>query len=244
MINGYAATGADWDPMLLGKLARDFNLLCPDNRGMGRSDLGEREVTISLLADDQVSLLDALELERVDVAGWSMGGFVAQELAATHPERVRNLTLLATDAGGPEAILGEQEAMARLYDHSGTPREQASRLIELLFPPGVAEEADASFGEVVATARAALSPLALTAQEEAMRAWYEEPGERRLAAIDAPTLVMAGAKDVVIPAANAEVLATSIAGARLERFPDGGHAFIAQEAPAVAGLIREFIGGH
>jgi 3-oxoadipate enol-lactonase len=241
MVNGYAATGADWDPMLLGKLARDFTLLCPDNRGMGGSDLGEKRMTIAHLAADQVALLDALEIERADVAGWSMGGFVAQELAAAHPERVGNLVLLATDPGGPDAVLGGHEEMARLYDHGGTPREQATRLISLLFPPGVAEDVDAQFGEAVAEARAALSAAALTAQEEAMHAWYEAPASPRLEGIRAPTLVMAGERDVVIPAVNSEALAASISSARLERFPGAGHAFIAQEAPAVASLIRDFL---
>jgi hypothetical protein len=63
------------------------------------------------------------------------------------------------------------EAWARLTDHSGTPREQATRLISLLFPPELAEEIDRQFGAIVAEARAGLSPAALAAQETAMEAW-------------------------------------------------------------------------
>lgn len=238
MINGYAATGADWDPSLISSLASAFSLICPDNRGTGSSDLGTEGMSISLLAGDAVSLLDGLGLARVHVAGWSMGGFVAQELAASFPDRVGGLVLAATDPGGYEAVLAEAEVTARLYDCAGTPREQAMRLIELLFPAGLAEQIDAEFGEVVAAAREELSPATLRAQEQAIAAWHSGLSDRRLNAIAAPTLVMAGCDDVVIPAVNAEILAGKISGARQELYAGAGHGFIAQEADRVAVSIR------
>ncbi len=241
IVNGYAATGADWDPMLLGKLARRHTVICPDNRGLGRSDLGAGPLTVKRMAEDALRVVDALGLERAAVAGWSMGGFVAQQLAASHPDRVERLVLLATDPGGPGAKLGAPAQMARLFDHGGTPREQASRLISLLFPPPVAERVDAQFGAAVASARAALSEVALADQEAAMAKWYEEPAESRLAAIVAPTLVMAGELDVVIPPANSRALAGAIGAARLETYAGAGHGFIAQDAPAVAGAIADFL---
>jgi pimeloyl-ACP methyl ester carboxylesterase len=173
-----------------------------------------------------------------------MGGFVAQQLAAGNPERVAALVLMATDAGGPDAVLPEPADAERLFDHSGTPREQATRLIGLLFPPPLAEQIDERFGGVVAEARAALSAEVLDAQERAMVAWHEAPSAARLAAIAAPTLVMAGELDIVIPAANSSLLATAIAGAELRTFPGAGHAFMAQEAPAVATAIRDFAETH
>jgi hypothetical protein len=74
--------------------------------------------------------------------------------------------LLATDPGGPEAV-ADPAVWARLCDHSGTPREQATRLISLLFPPPLAAQIDREFGEVVAEARAGLSTRMLMAQEPA-----------------------------------------------------------------------------
>jgi pimeloyl-ACP methyl ester carboxylesterase len=241
LVNGYAATGADWDPAFIAGLAEAFDVICPDNRGMGGSDLGAGPMTVDRLVEDLVDLLDALEIERAAVAGWSMGGFVAQALAAAHPSRVGGLVLLATAAAGPGSVSADPAVTDRLFDHSGTPREQASRLIGLLFPEGVAEEIDAEFGEVVAAARAALSPVALAAQEELIRRWHREPADLSLAAIGAPTLAMAGEEDVVIPPGNATLLASSIAGAQLELFPGAGHAFIAQEAQRASGSIREFL---
>jgi pimeloyl-ACP methyl ester carboxylesterase len=244
MVNGYAATGVDWDPILLGKLARRFTVVCPDNRGTGSSPPAEGELGIASMAADLLGVFDELGAERAPVVGWSMGGFVAQELAARHPERVSVLILMATDPGGPAAVMAEAEATARLFDHSGTPREQATRLLGLLFAERVAQEVDAQVGDVVAAARAKLSPEALGAQERAMAAWYEEPSDRRSAAIAAPTLVMAGEDDIVIPAANAPLLAEAIEGAQLRTFPGAGHGFIAQEAPSVAGAIADFVNEH
>ncbi|HEY5051779.1 MAG TPA: alpha/beta hydrolase [Solirubrobacterales bacterium] len=241
LINGYAATRADWDPAFLAALAENFNVLRPDNRGIGDSDLGPGEMTISRLATDMVKLLDALEIERAGVVGWSMGGFIAQELAATRPERVSALALLATDPGGPGATLADPAATVRLYDRGGTPREQATRLINLLFPADLAKRFDAEFGEIVAAARAALSPVALLAQEEAMSRWHAESDGSRLAAIVAPTFVMAGDEDEVIPPGNSGTLSAAIADARLELFPGAGHAFIAQAPERVAALIGEFV---
>jgi len=153
LVNGYAATGADWDPAFIAGLAEAFDVLCPDNRGMGGSDLGAGPMTVDRLVEDLVDLLDALEIERAAVAGWSMGGFVAQALAAAHPSRVGGLVLLATAAAGPGSVSADPAVTARLFDHSGTPREQASRLIGLLFPEGIAEEIDAEFGEGRSLAR-------------------------------------------------------------------------------------------
>lgn len=243
LVNGYAATGGDWDPALLTELGRSFEVICPDNRGVGGSELGEDELTVAGMAADLEALLDALGLERAPAIGWSMGGFVAQALVRRAPGRVTVLGLLSTDPGGAEAVLTDPAAWARLIDHSGTPREQASRLIALLFPPELAPEIDRQFGEVVAAARAGLSPATLAAQEQAMAAWHAHPlGGAPIAADSPPVLVAHGSEDVVIPAANAERLAARWPGARIELFAGGGHAFMAQEPQRLAELLVSFAG--
>jgi len=241
LINGYAATSADWDPTLLQALGRSFRLICPDNRGVGGSQLGDpSQLTVEAMASDFESLLDALELERAVVAGWSMGSYVAQRLALRSPARIEALVLLASAPGGPTAASAEPEVWERLTDHSGTPREQATRLISLLFPPDVAAQIDQQFGEVVAAARAQLSHETLAAQERALRAWHDEP--QPLPDSDAPSpLVICGSEDVVIPPQNADALAARWPGTRVERIAGGGHAVMAQQPELVARLIVDFI---
>jgi pimeloyl-ACP methyl ester carboxylesterase len=252
LINGYAATGADWDPTFLTALAESFEVICPDNRGVGGSALGEEELTIEGMAADCEALLDALGVERLPVVGWSMGGFVAQRLAARAPNRVAALALLATDPGGPDAVLASAEAWTRLIDHTGTPREQASRLISLLFPPQLAAEIDRQFGEVVAEARASLSPVTLRAQEAAMEAWHAQPSADAFAGIAAdgdagdqpakpPVLIAHGELDEVIPAGNAELLSPRWPDAVVDRLPGCGHALMAQEPQRLSELIHALV---
>ena len=235
LLNGYAATSADWDPGFLDALGLLFDVIASDSRGMGGTPLGDEEITIPLLAGDALDLLDQRGVERATVAGWSMGGYVAQQLAAEAPDRVTGLALLATDTGA-EAEL-DPGIWDRLTDHSGEPIEQARRLLELLFPPDFAAHVFDEFGEVVAQARASLDPAALTAQEAAMDAWHASQSAGRLAAIQAPTVVLAGAEDVVIPPDNSRLLAEGIAGARLELFQGCGHALMAQRPDRCAELI-------
>ena len=178
LLNGYAATGADWDPGFLGALAAHFRVICPDNVGLGRSALadGEEVGGVAGMTADMVALLDALEIERAAVVGWSMGGFVAQSLVREAPERVaRARPDLHPHRRPRQRQRARPEVWRRLIDHSGTPREQATRLISLLFPPDRAAEADERFGDLVAAARAELPERVLFMQEEALVEWHGRP---------------------------------------------------------------------
>jgi 3-oxoadipate enol-lactonase len=241
LVNGYAATASDWDPDLISALASSFQVICPDHRGMGGSDLGDpAHLTIGGMAADLERLLDALEIDRAWVAGWSMGGFVTQRLSTRAPGRVEAMALLSTDPGGSAATRAEPGVWTLLTDRSGTPREQASRLISLLFPPSLAPDIDNRFGEMVAAARAQLSPAALSAQESAMEDWYGE--ERPSPGATAPrTVAVCGAEDVVIPPENSDALGALWPDCRVERIAGAGHAFMAQEPEWTANLLENFL---
>jgi 3-oxoadipate enol-lactonase len=243
LVNGYAASSADWDPTLLAALADSYELICPDNRGTGESELGAAgELSVDAMAGDLEQLLEHLGIERTALVGWSMGGFVAQRLALRAPQHVSAMVLLASAPGGPTAVLAEPHTWAMLIDHTGTPREQATRLISLLFPPDVAPAIDEQFGEIVATARATLSVPALEAQERVLVAWHDEAPQ--LPGSDSPpVLAICGSDDVVIPPQNSELLATFWPRARSECIAGGGHAFMAQQPERVATLIAGFLGG-
>lgn len=244
LVNGYSATSEGWDPRFVSALAQSFEVICPDNRGMGRSQLGELDgpLTVGAMAADLMALLGALKIDRLPVAGWSMGGFVAQALALRAPDCVEALVLLSTNPGGAAAVAADRAAIEQLVDHSGTPREQATRLLALLFPPGVAAEMDRSVGDLVAAARAELSPAALQAQQAAMIAWATTEPPHPQADSRLPVLAVAGSEDVVIPPENLDRLAARWPGCRVEKFEGGGHSFMAQEPKRLAGLITSFLG--
>ncbi len=241
LVNGYAATGADWDPTFLAELGRTHRVICAENRGLGGPELGEALLTVDLMAADLEALLDELGIECAPVVGWSMGGFVAQRLTERSPARVSALALISTDSGGPDAVAASPGAWARLVDHSGTPRQQATRLISLLFPPPLAAEIDRQFGEVVAAARARLPVAVLSAQEAAMEAWHREERQPPEVGEGLPVVVLHGDADVVIPCANAEPLRSRWPGAGLETFAGCGHAVMAQEPQRVAAAIRALL---
>ena len=168
-----------------------------------------------------------------------MGGFIAQRLAVRAPARVETLTLLGTDGGGPTSVPAEPDAWAQLTDHSGTFRQQASRLIELLFPPPIAPMIDQAFGDIMAETRATLSLDALHAQERAMAVWHADPQPRPDPATAPRVLVLSGDLDRVIPPENDAVLAAIWPTCAIERF-GGAHAFFALEGPQVAERIVSF----
>jgi pimeloyl-ACP methyl ester carboxylesterase len=244
LITGYSGAATGWDPQFLAALGRSFEVICPDNRGIGGSELGDLDepLTVEAMAADVEALLDAREIDRPPVAGWSMGGFIAQALAARAPARVEALVLLATNPGGAASVPADPDAIARLTDHSGTPREQATRLIELLFPPAVAADFDRSIGDLVAEARAELSPAALRAQQGALSTWNGVEPPHPADGPPLPVLAASGTEDAVIRPENSDRLAAHWHNCRVEYFESCGHAFMAQEPERLAELIISFLG--
>jgi pimeloyl-ACP methyl ester carboxylesterase len=241
VLNGFGATSADWDPSFIDRLASSNELILLDNRGIGSSTDDRKPFGIAQLADDAARVVETLCFERASVLGWSMGGFVAQTLALQDPERVNKLILLSTDAGGTDADLASAAVWSQLIDTSGTPHAQAHRLLLLLFPSEFAESIYRQFGDIVAAARARLSPDLVNRQAAAMDAWHRDGVGNRLREISGPVLIATGTEDVVIPSSNALKLVSAIPNAWLAQFPGGGHAFMAQYPRPVADLINCFL---
>ena len=241
VLNGFAATNADWDPSFIDGLASSNELILVDNRGIGASTDDGKPFDIARLADDASHVIDALGFEHTSVLGWSMGGFIAQTLALEHPNRVNNLILLSTDAGGSDADLASPDVRSQLIDMSGTPHEQARRLLSLLFPSDVAESIYRQFDDIVAAARARLSPALVDRQAAAMDAWHHNRVSNRLREITQLALLATASEDIVIPPSNALKLVDTIPGAWLAQFPRGGHAFMAQYPRPLADLINCFL---
>jgi len=241
ILNGFGATSADWDPAFIDRLTSSHELILLNNRGIGGSTDDGRPFDIAKLAADAARVIETLGIEHASVMGWSMGGFIAQALALNYADRVDKLVLLSTDSGGIEADLASPDVWSELIDTSGTPNEQARRLLFLLFPNDVAESFYRQFGEIVAAARAQLPVELLNRQSAAMDAWHRNGVASRLREIRVPVLIAAGTEDIVVPASNALKLVNAIPGAWLAQFPHGGHAFVAQYPQSLADLINSFL---
>lgn len=241
VLNGFGATSADWDPSFIDALASSHELILLNNRGIGGSTDDGQPFDIAKLAADAAHVIETLRIECASVMGWSMGGFIAQALVLNYADRVDKLVLFSTDSGGIEADLALPDVWSELVDTSGTPNEQARRLLFLLFPSDVAESFYREFGDIVAAARAQLSTELLNRQAAAMDAWHHNGVASQLREIGVPVLIAAGMEDIVIPASNALKLVNAIPSAWLAQFPHGGHAFMAQYPRALADLINSFL---
>lgn len=241
VLNGFAATSADWDPSFIDGLASFNELILLDNRGIGGSSDNGQPFDIGQLADDAAHVIETLGFEQANVIGWSMGGFIAQALALRHPDYVDKLILLSTDPGGSDTDRALPAVWSQLIDTSGTPHEQARRLLFLLFPDEVAETVYRQFGDIVAAARAQISVELVNRQASAMDAWHRNGVASQVREIRMPVLIATGTKDIVIPASNSLKLVNAIPGAWLAQFPQGGHAFMAQYPRPLADLINSFL---
>src|SRR5438552_13796130 len=158
LLNGLAATNADWDPSFIDRLASANHLVLLDNRGIGASTDNGAPFDLAKLANDTDRVIEALGFDGASVLGWSMGGFIAQTLALDYPTRIHKLILLSTDPGGTDAELAGPAVRAQLTDTSATPDEQARRLLFLLPPDEFAEPIHPELGNILAAARERLPP--------------------------------------------------------------------------------------
>jgi pimeloyl-ACP methyl ester carboxylesterase len=104
-----------WEPSTLGQLSSNNTVIVFDNRGVGNTTTGSRPFSVQQFANDTAGLMDALKIQKADVLGYSLGSFVAQQLAVTHPEKVNRLILLASSCGGKENIPRSPEILKNGY---------------------------------------------------------------------------------------------------------------------------------
>ncbi len=238
LIQGMSATHLAWGRPFLDELERSFDTVVFDNRGMGLSGQAELPFTIADLAADTAGLLDALELESVHVAGISMGGMIAQELALAHPERIRTLTIGASYCGGPEATLMAPEDLQMLgAAFASGDRDQVFRAMwEINLSPGFRDD-DSRYAAFTEMAAALSSPQPVIMQQ--MRACAIHDTHERLGQIDLPTRIIHGDVDRLLGYSNGRQIAAAIPGARLETLKGVGHMFWWEQPLRSAELIRE-----
>ncbi|MBS1889400.1 MAG: alpha/beta fold hydrolase [Actinobacteria bacterium] len=232
-----SGTHLSWGEPFLSRLEADFDCVVFDNRGIGDSGPAEAPFTIADLAADALAVMDAAGLETAHVLGISMGGMAAQELALAHPDRLRTLTLGCTYPGGPgSSLIAPQDAGPLLAAMGSGDLERLFRAAyEVNLSP--AFRADESHYADFAAMAGALPARRQTVQLQ-LQAIGSHDTQARLAQIAAPTLVVHGTADKMIPVANGELIAASIPGARLELLEGVGHMFWWEEPARAAELLR------
>jgi pimeloyl-ACP methyl ester carboxylesterase len=239
LVHGLAYDRAGWG-RLPELLADDFRVLLIDNRGVGESDVPAGPYAVAQMAEDVVAVLDDAGIERTSLFGVSLGGYIAQELALTRPERIERLVLCSTAPGGPTAHPMPQRTVDVFARYPTMEREAGLRMFveNSLGDRGTRERPE--LVEEIFTYRLGHAPSveAWTAQAAAGATYVS--GER-VSAISIPTLVIHGGEDVVVDPRNAELLGELIPNARVEIVPERGHLLVWEDSERVAELVREFL---
>lgn len=243
LLNGTASPMNEWDPALLQALAAHHRVVVLDYPGLGLSGPAPARWTFPRGAEWISAFIDeAVPEGRADVLGWSMGGFIAQQLAQRHPEQVRRLVLAATNPGGDAAVLGPE--WVQQADSSG----DLDEYLLTNYPPGRRAAGQRFLDRVEgAISSGAYPEETVPARTARAMVRAEDPWLRSNANLDglrslpAPTLVITGEQDVITPPVNSRRIARAIPQARLVLVPDAGHSFLFQQPRRTARTIHAFL---
>lgn len=242
LFNHWGAVLDNFDPAIIDGLAQTRRVITTDYRGIGGSG-GTAPLTIGEMADDAIQLIRALGLETVDVLGFSLGGFVAQDIALKAPDRVRRLILTGTGPAGGSGIdkvgsvtwplilkglLTLRDPKVYLFFTStANGRRSASQYLRRL----KARKNDRDKGP---------TPSAFLRQLKAITAWGQQPPQD-LGRLRIPTLIVNGDSDIMVPSVNSMALAKRIPNAQLVIYEDAGHGGIFQHCVDFVAKAQAFL---
>ena len=213
-------------------------MIAVENRGTGRSPKPPGPYSIEEMADDAA---EALEGRRAHVAGFSMGGYIAQTLALRHPQLVAKLVLVCTAAGGLNHAFTPDETIATWEAHADRPPPEFARAsMPLSFAPGWTDEHRDEFEQLLADRlEHPTPPECWRAQYDACWRFVEQvsPVEQ----IEAPTLVVHGDADRIVPFENGVELADRIPSSSFVPFPGGGHLLFLETADRFNTVVSSFL---
>jgi pimeloyl-ACP methyl ester carboxylesterase len=216
-----------------------YRTIAMDNRGAGQSDVPPGPYSIEQMATDAVAVLKAASVNTAHVFGLSMGGMIAQEFALKYPSKVRSLILGCTKPGGPGSVPAEKAAQQVLAKRSSNPDEFGAALRPYIYHPDTAAERIEE--DMVRRRKCYSSEEAYASQLQAISAWE---ADSCLSEIAAPTLVIHGENDRLIPVENAKLIAARIRGAKLVIIPKASHVFTTDQPEAAHVAILDFLGAQ
>ena len=238
LVPGLGSTSALWDPVAT-ELAKSFCLILLDNRGLGRSIPKRGPRTLEDFAVDLVELMDHLQLDRTHVMGLSLGGMIAYQFALDHPSRLDRLVLVScTNRFTP--YLRE---VAKFVTHAFRyfPQDVFLRTVKLLATgPEYVDAHPDEIGKQIAIARENEIPRSAVARQLSCLARHDGDDGWEYPIV-APTLVIAGEQDNLIPACYARRMAQQIRGSEFMLVPGCGHNPFVEHPGLVLPRITEFL---
>lgn len=234
LVMGWATTRLGWVNQM-PVLAERYDVACFDNRGIGDTDAPQQPWSMETMVADTIGFMDHLGFDRVHLVGISMGGMISQEVALNYPDRIRSLTLISTQHGGLEHVPPPESTLEAFAALEGDPAVRVERIMRIVFGRRFQQERPEYVDAAIRFSLARPAPLhSVVNQLSAIMLWSAAGGSaQRLGEITAPTLVMHGTGDELIPSANGELIAAKIPGCRFRLFPEAGHALTAERADEI-----------
>ncbi|WP_455359009.1 alpha/beta fold hydrolase [Streptomyces sp. SYSU K21746] len=220
LIGGLSDPAESWQPQLDG-LSDRHRLVAFDNRGAGRTRLPEGQLSVAMMADDAAAVLRALDVPAAHVAGFSGGSAIAQELALAHPELVRSLVLMSTWACADQYC----RSLLRFFHWmaEAAPSERAMLEAFFLWVYSARAHEDGTVAQIIDEALAFPHPQSTEAFQQQVAAFLAHDTLDRLHDITAPTLVLAGEVDILLPPRYGRIVAEGIPGATFEVMAKEAH---------------------
>ena len=236
----------NWDPALIDALASTRRVVTFDNVGVGGST-GTTPNAIQQMAHDAITFVTALELGQVDILGFSIGSFIAQEIALARPAIVRRLILASSAPQGAADMHGWAPDVIGAI---GTPQTSPEEYLDVFFAPSPASRQAGKEALQRMYARTQDRDAATTwatreAQYDAVCTWGIPNHSllQRVSAIDVPVFVTNGDADPMILPHYSHLLAGLIPQARVKIYPDAAHGFLFQHYAEFASDVDTFLGG-
>jgi pimeloyl-ACP methyl ester carboxylesterase len=240
MIAGLGGNVDWWDPRWIQGFSGEFKTVAFDNRGAGRTGVSDKEYSIGLFADDTAGLMDALGISRAHALGISMGGMIAQELVLNYPEKVEKLVLCSTSCGGLRSVLPSGDVLEMLTtDRSALSPEEIARIMIPLLVTEDFMKNNPELAELVIQ-QMLKAPISNEAYMRQLNAIMKFDTYDRLSQIKAPTLILQGRRDILIPPENASILDKGIPNAKLVYLESSAHGLL-EEAETVLRTVLEFL---
>ncbi len=236
----------NWDPALIDPIASDREVIVFDNTGIGGTT-GVTPSTIEEMADDAAEFMAALKLDEVDLFGYSIGGFIAQQLALTRPDLVRRLVLAGT---GPKGAPGMEAWRQDVVDGVVVDDTSPEGVLHVFYSPSESSRSagHAALGRIFQRhdGRDAMPSIeSKNAQYEAVKNWGVPDWEavERISHISQPTLILQGDDDIMIPTSASHLMAGLIPDSRITIYPDASHGSIFQYAADASRRTLTFLNG-
>ena len=243
MLQHFRGNLDNWDPALTDALAAEREVILADYPGVG-SSTGEPSNSIASTARQMIAFADELGLVEIDLLGFSIGGFVAQEIALVRPTLVRRLVLAATGPKGAPGMHGWRDDIAAAARGESKPEN----LLYIMFAHTETSQAKGKeflgrFMERQEGRDAPTSDAARDSQYDAVVEWGvpDHAALQRLTGIKSPTLIIQGDGDLMIPTKLSHLMAGLIPDARIRIYPDSGHGFLFQYPTEVAAEVSTFL---